>query len=103
MPGAWPPPARPRSRRPSPPGACKDQVVEEGTTDAEILWAPTPEMIERSQLARYLRWLAENRDLHFEDYHTLWRWSVTEIQEFWGTLWEYFEVIADPPYEEVLK
>jgi len=70
---------------------------------AEILWAPTPAMVERSQLTRYIRWLAENRDLQFEDYHALWRWSVTEIEEFWGTLWEYFEVIADPPYEEVLQ
>ena len=77
--------------------------MDESTTEAEILWAPTPEMVERSQLTRYLRWLAENRDLHFPDYHALWRWSVTEIEEFWGTLWEYFEVISDPPYEEVLK
>jgi acetoacetyl-CoA synthetase len=68
--------------------------VEESTTEAEILWAPTPEMVERSQLTRYLRWLAENRDLHFEDYHALWRWSVTEIEEFWGTIWEYCEVIS---------
>ena len=89
--------------------------MEESTVEAEILWAPTPEMVERSQLTRYIRWLAENRDLHFEDYHALWRWSVTEIEEFWGTLWEYFHVIASrdgqggrgseaeqPPFDEVL-
>ena len=68
--------------------------MEESTVEAEVLWAPTPEMVERSQLTHYIRWLAENRDLHFEDYHALWRWSVTEIEEFWGTLWEYFGVIA---------
>jgi acetoacetyl-CoA synthetase len=90
--------------------------VEESTVEAEILWAPTPEMVERSNLTRYIRWLAENRDLHFEDYHALWRWSVTEIEEFWGTLWEYFEVIAsrdphagpgreaeEPAFDEVLR
>ncbi len=77
--------------------------MEETTAEAQILWAPTPEMVERSQLTRYIGWLAENRDLHFDDYHALWRWSVTEIEEFWGTLWEYFEVISDGPYEEVLK
>jgi acetoacetyl-CoA synthetase len=76
--------------------------VEENTVAAEILWAPTPEMVERSQLTRYIRWLAENRDLHFDGYHDVWRWSVTEIEEFWGTLWEYFEVISDEPYEQVL-
>ena len=76
--------------------------MEETTAEAQILWAPTPEMVERSQLTRYIRWLAENRDLHFDDYHALWRWSVTEIEEFWGTLWEYFEVISDGPYDQVL-
>jgi acetoacetyl-CoA synthetase len=76
--------------------------MEESTSEPEVLWAPTPEMVERSALTRYIRWLAENRDLHFEDYAALWRWSVTEIEEFWGSLWEYFEVIADPSYEQVL-
>jgi acetoacetyl-CoA synthetase len=75
----------------------------EEMTEVEVLWAPTPEMVERSNLTRYLRWLADNRDLHFSDYAELWRWSTTEIEEFWGTLWEYFEVISDEPYEEVLK
>ena len=56
--GRSPAPPRPRRRRP-PPGACKDQVVEESTADAEILWAPTPEMVERSPLTRYIRWLAD--------------------------------------------
>ena len=77
--------------------------MEESTVEAEVLWAPTPAMVERSQLTRYIRWLAKTRDLHFEDYRALWRWSVTEIEEFWGTLWEYFGVISDEPYDEVLK
>ncbi|HEY3191853.1 MAG TPA: acetoacetate--CoA ligase [Solirubrobacterales bacterium] len=74
----------------------------ESTREAEILWAPSAEMVERSQLTRYLRWLAENRDLHFDGYHDLWDWSVTEIEEFWETIWEYFGVISDEPYERVL-
>jgi acetoacetyl-CoA synthetase len=77
--------------------------MEKSTLEPEVLWAPSAEMVERSQLTRYLRWLAENRDLHFDDYHALWRWSVTEIEEFWGTIWEYFHVISDSPYEQVLK
>ena len=68
--------------------------MEESTVEAEILWAPSAEMVERSQLAHYMRWLAENRDLHFDDYQSLWRWSVEEIEEFWGTIWEHFEVIS---------
>ena len=76
--------------------------MEESTLGAEVLWAPSPEMVERSQLARYIAWLAENRDLHFEDYADLWRWSVTEIEELWRTIWDCFEVLSDIPSDEVL-
>ena len=68
--------------------------VNSSTADAQALWSPSKDAVASAGLTGYLRWLAENRDLHFEDYHALWRWSVTEIEEFWGTLWEYFEVIS---------
>jgi acetoacetyl-CoA synthetase len=71
--------------------------VEESTvqsSEPEILWAPSAEMVERSPLTRYMRWLAEERELDFEDYHALWRWSTTEIEEFWRTIWDHFEVMA---------
>jgi acetoacetyl-CoA synthetase len=93
--------ASPKERRPRQ-RPCKDRDVEESTVEARILWAPAAEMVERSQLARYMRWLAENRDLHFDDYHALWRWSVSEVEEFWGTIWEYFGVISNQPYDEIL-
>jgi acetoacetyl-CoA synthetase len=76
--------------------------MEESTLEAEVLWAPSPEMVERSQLTRYITWLAENRDLHFDDYAALWRWSVTEVEEFWRTIWDYFDVVSDTPPDEVL-
>jgi acetoacetyl-CoA synthetase len=71
--------------------------VEERTvqsSELEILWAPSAEMVERSPLTRYMRWLADTRELDFEDYHSLWRWSTTEIEEFWRTIWDHFEVMA---------
>jgi acetoacetyl-CoA synthetase len=76
----------------------------QGQTDApEILWAPSPEMVERSPLTRYMRWLEDERDLHFDDYHALWRWSATEIEEFWRTIWEHFEIIASGEEERELE
>jgi acetoacetyl-CoA synthetase len=92
----------------------EERTVQEEAAGPEILWAPSAEMVERSPLTRYMRWLAATRDLHFENYHALWRWSVTEIEEFWQTIWEHFEVMASrggegstaggvaEPYDEVL-
>jgi hypothetical protein len=45
--------------------------MEESTVEAEVLWTPSAEMVESSRLTRYMRWLAERRDLHFEDYGEL--------------------------------
>ena len=36
----------------------------------------------------------------FSDYHELWRWSVDDLEGFWGALWDWFEIGS--PYERVL-
>ena len=72
----------------------EESAVDGGADAPEVLWAPSAEMVEGSPLTRYIRWLADTRELDFEDYHALWRWSTTEIEEFWRTIWEHFEVIA---------
>ncbi|GHJ35598.1 acetoacetate--CoA ligase [Streptomyces sp. TS71-3] len=36
------------------------------------------------------------------DYTALHRWSVTDLAGFWGAVWEYFDIDAETPYEEVL-
>ena len=30
----------------------------------------------------------------FSDYDELWRWSVEDLDGFWGALWEWFEIGA---------
>jgi acetoacetyl-CoA synthetase len=65
----------------------------------EKLWEPSAEAIERSQMTAYMRWLADERGLSFEgDYHRLWQWSVDDLEDFWRSIWDYFEVRgADQP------
>jgi acetoacetyl-CoA synthetase len=58
----------------------------------DVLWAPPPDVRERSRIGHYLGWLEEYRGLRFADYDALWEWSVTELDAFWTTIWEYFEV-----------
>jgi acetoacetyl-CoA synthetase len=69
----------------------------------EKLWEPSAEAIERSTLTRYSRWLERERGRDFGgDYHALWRWSVDELEEFWASIWDFFEVEASTRYERVL-
>src|SRR6185295_13779347 len=58
----------------------------------DLLWTPSRERSEGSQLGSYLRWLARERGRSFNDYASLWRYSVDELEDFWGSLWDYFEL-----------
>jgi acetoacetyl-CoA synthetase len=71
-------------------------------SSAEPLWTPSEERQERARITHYRHWLAERRGLELGDYHELWRWSVDNLEEFWASIWDYFEVEASEPYERVL-
>jgi len=59
-------------------------------------------MAERATMTRYMRWLASERGVEHEDYAALQRWSVDELEDFWASIWDFFEVRASKPYGEVL-
>ncbi len=66
------------------------------------LWEPSEEFKENASISRYMEWLEREKGLSFDDYGELWEWSVTELEEFWASIWEYFDVQASRPYERVL-
>jgi acetoacetyl-CoA synthetase len=63
----------------------------------KLLWEPTPERIERATITRFAR--AVGREGPYDE---LWRWSVSDLEGFWGAIWEFFDVQASAPYERVL-
>jgi acetoacetyl-CoA synthetase len=71
-------------------------------TTGDVLWRPTPESLERMQLAGYLRWLGDEKGRVFERYRDLWEWSVGDLEGFWRSIFEYFEVVAEGDPAEVL-
>jgi acetoacetyl-CoA synthetase len=68
----------------------------------EVLWTPPADARETTQLGRYLEWLRETRGIDHAGYDELWRWSVDDLEGFWGSLWDFFEIRAHTPYERVL-
>jgi acetoacetyl-CoA synthetase len=68
----------------------------------EPLWEPSAELIERSQLTEFMRWLRAERELDFAGYDALWQWSVDDLDGFWAAVWDFFEVRADGDRSTVL-
>ena len=70
--------------------------------EGDLLWQPSDKEIEEANLTRYLAWLRAAKGLDFAGYAELWHWSVTELEAFWASLWDYFAVVASAPYTAVL-
>ena len=72
------------------------------TAEGTLLWEPSREFKANATITRYMEWLGREKDLSFEDYTDLWEWSVTDVEGFWASLWEFFDVQSSEPYEAVL-
>lgn len=65
---------------------------------------PAPERPrEGSQTAEYLAWLEDERGLTFANWGELHRWSIDHLEDFWQSVWDFFEVIAHTPATAVLE
>ena len=62
--------------------------------DAPLLWQPSEKFIEESNVAEYMRWLLSGRGLNFANYNELWEWSVTDLESFWSSIWDFFDVLG---------
>lgn len=53
-------------------------------------------------ITHYLDWLQRTRGLAFADYDALWRWSTTDLEGFWQSIWDYFAMQSPTPHHAVL-
>ena len=79
-----------------------DREALEAAAEGSLLWEPSQERKRASRIASYMRWLSEKKGKTFDDYRALWQWSVDDLEGFWASIWEYFEIVSDRPYARVL-
>ncbi len=66
--------------------------------------APSAQRCEQARITHYSQWLANRSEqTRFADYASLWQWSVTDIEGFWESIWEYFEITSPTPHSSVLE
>ncbi|TMD59493.1 MAG: acetoacetate--CoA ligase [Chloroflexi bacterium] len=71
-------------------------------SEGMLLWEPSEKTKQESNLRKYMQWLEQKRGLHFTGPEELWAWSVDKLEDFWASLWDYFEIQASRPYKTVL-
>jgi acetoacetyl-CoA synthetase len=73
-------------------------AVSAAIAEGDLLWSPSDSVKNGSRLAEYMRWLAGHHGRTFDTYDQLWRWSVDDLEVFWASIVEFFDVqFAQPP------
>jgi acetoacetyl-CoA synthetase len=55
------------------------------------------------QIRLYQNWLRDQRGLSFEHYNDLWQWSVSDLEGFWQSMWDYFEMESPTPHKAAIS
>lgn len=55
-------------------------------------WVPTERDVDDAIVTHFARFAEKRTGAEYPDYQTLWRWSVDDIEGFWATLWDYFDL-----------
>ncbi len=67
----------------------------------DILWTPPADWRDTTEIGRFVNWLRDERALEFGGFDEVYRWSVDDLEGFWGALWDFYG-IRSTPYERVL-
>jgi len=69
----------------------------------DILWQPSDETIQQTEMYRFMRAMNTKHGLTMETYLDLWNWSVDDLEVFWTEIWDYFDVLGQRPTGPMLQ
>lgn len=72
------------------------------SSEGRLLWTPSEAFAQGSEMAKYMRWLKAERGLDFANYELMRRWSVDRLEDFWSSMWDYFQIHSVVPFQRVL-
>ena len=68
---------------------------------SKILWRPSPERINQSNMYRFIQFVNTRHKLALADYDQLYHWSVANIADFWSAMWEFADIRCSTPFDWV--
>ena len=68
----------------------------------KLLWRPSEERIKDSNMFRFMNVVNEKYDRDINEYSALYDWSIKNIEEFWASMWEFADIKASKPYDQVI-
>ena len=69
----------------------------------KILWNPPISLIEDSNIFEFQNIINHKYNLSIKKYSELYKWSISNINDFWEEIWDYSKIVYSHPYTEVIK
>ncbi|MFW2366134.1 MAG: acetoacetate--CoA ligase [Desulforhopalus sp.] len=69
---------------------------------AECLWTPSQERIRQTNMYRFMQVVNDKYGQQCNEYDGLYQWSIDNIEGFWATLWEFTDIKASRPFDQVV-
>lgn len=66
------------------------------------LWQPNSNQINNSNITRFRQFVNKQYEKSFSNYSELYDWSVTEIENFWESIWKYSGIINSKSYSSII-
>ena len=67
------------------------------------IWTPSAERIHNSNMSAFMRYAEQILKKPIGSYSELYDWSVTDIEEFWKSVWVTAGVIHSKKYDSILS
>ena len=67
------------------------------------LWSPSEERIQQANITRFIDEVNARGNLSLGSYAELYQWSVENIPDFWAAVWDFAEIKALKPYDQVVE
>ena len=71
-------------------------------TNSALLWQPSNQRINESNMMAFARQVQSELGLSFTNYDELQQWSITEPEQFWRQVWQFTDIRATQPWQQVL-
>ena len=70
--------------------------------DYKLLWTPSTNWSGNSRMNEYMQLVNKKFDKNFTSYFELYKWSIENIPDFWGSFWEYSGIIHSEDFNAVV-
>jgi acetoacetyl-CoA synthetase len=67
------------------------------------LWEPSKKWMKNAEVTRFIEYINKKYSKNVKNAKELYRWSIDYMEDFWGAMWDFGNIIASQKYDKVVE